>query len=273
MNATTNNYVEMQRTLMEELRLMHYPIAVKFFFDANELNEFKARRDRAYFQPSRPISFCQWEIAARMKGQTILGERKHLGCPNAAFVFGWKPMNPGEVKSHAKYTRDLEQAERFVQSKSRLPEGELLAIAVSPLAETYFPPDTVHFYVDNLQAYHLAVDYMSGMNVHPLRSQITMNSSACGGNVYTYQEQTFNYLPACSGSYNAGKTERGETNVMIPGAHIGAVVERLQERRAQAGAASVTRPGDPFPGADVCKNCPLIEFKPGENAEPEIVSV
>jgi len=260
MKVNPEQYADMQRILMEELRLMHYPIAIKFFFDADELAEFQANAE--HYRPAKPMSFCQWEIAARMKGQTVLGEKKHLGCPNAAFGFGWKSLNPAEIKSHAKYTRDLEQAERFVRSKSRLPEGELLAISVSPLASTYFPPDTVHFYVDNMQAYHLGVDYMAALDVHPLRPQMTMNSSACGGNVYTYQEKTFNQLPACSGSYNAGKTERGETNVMIPGEHIAAVVQRLIARKQLAGAASVTRPGDPFPGADVCKNCPLIEFKP-----------
>jgi hypothetical protein len=67
-------------------------------------------------------------------------------------------------------------------------------------------------------------------------------------------------LPACSGSYNAGKTERGEINVIIPGKQFGAVFDRLTERIA-AGSSSITRPGDGFPGADVCKNCPLIIFK------------
>jgi uncharacterized protein (DUF169 family) len=261
MNVNSAHYADMQRILMEELRLMHYPIAIKFFFDAAELEEFTTQAENIY-RPAKPLSFCQWEIAARMKGQTVLGEKKHLGCKNAAFGFGWRSLNAAEIKSHAKYTRDLDQAERFVRSKSRLPAEKLLAIAVSPLAKTYFAPDTVHFYVDNMQAYHLGVDYMAAIDVHPLRPQMTMNSSACGGNVYTYLEKTFNQLPACSGSYNAGKTERGETNVMIPGEHIAAVVQRLIARKQLAGAAAITRPGDPFPGADVCKNCPLIEFKP-----------
>jgi hypothetical protein len=58
---------------------------------------------------------------------------------------------------------------------------------------------------------------------------------------------------------------------MIPGAHIGAVVERLVSRQIAAGGSSITRPGDPFPGADVCKNCPLIAFKP--NPVPQSVEV
>jgi len=257
------DYVQMQDVLMRELRLMHYPIAVKFFFDEVEIAAFQAGVEE-FFTPAKPTSFCQWEIAARMQGQTVLADAHSLGCANAAFVFGWKALDAAEIRSHEKYARDRAQAERFIQTKSRLPEGKLRAIALAPLADTYFPPDTVHFYVDNMQAYHLAVDYMAALDIHPLRPAVTMNSSACGGNVFTFLEKTFNLLPACSGSYNAGKTERGETNVMIPGEHIGLVVDRLLERQQIHHGASVTRPGDPFPGADICKNCPLIAFKKGK---------
>jgi len=58
--------------------------------------------------------------------------------------------------------------------------------------------------------------------------------------------------------------------VAIPGADIGLVVARLMERKAATGGASLTRSGQPFPGADICKNCPLIVFKKGE-APVEVV--
>lgn len=253
-------YKEMQDVLMKELRLYHYPIAVKFFYDRAELEQFQEKAPEIH-TPLKAMTFCQWEIGARMKGQIVYSDRGGLGCNNAKYSFGWKDIDDGEIKGHAKYTRDLEQAERFVRSKSRLPEG-LLGIAVAPLGaiDGLYEPDTVHFYCDNMQAYHLAVDYMAATDTHPLRPSITMNSSACGGNVYTYLEQEFNMLPACSGSYNAGKTERGEINVIIPGKQFKAVFDRLQER-INAGSSSITRPGDGFPGADVCKNCPLIIFK------------
>jgi hypothetical protein len=67
--------------------------------------------------------------------------------------------------------------------------------------------------------------------------------------------------PACSGAYNAGKTERGETHVFIPGTQIRAVVERLLTRIEKTGNSSITHPGDFFPGRDVCKNCPKIVFR------------
>lgn len=245
---------------MDELRLYHFPVAVKYLFDDAELQDFVENVD--HFEPLKPMTFCQWEIAARMKGQTVLGRHEKLGCPNAEYVFGWSSHSEKEVESHLKYVKDMDQADRFLRTKARLEEGTLKGIVVSPLADTHFsPPDTVHFYCDNMQAYHLIVDYMAAMDRHPLQTNITMNSSACSGNVYSFQNKTANFLPACSGSYNAGKTERGEVNVVIPGEHIAATVERLLERKANSGSSSVTRPGDHFPGADVCKNCPLIIFK------------
>ena len=60
---------------------------------------------------------------------------------------------------------------------------------------------------------------------------------------------------------DAGKTERGETHVFIPGTQIRAVVERLLTRIEKTGNSSITHPGDYFPGRDVCKNCPKIVFK------------
>lgn len=263
----TLTYQDMQRVLMDELRLMHYPIAIKYFFDQKELDDFVKKAP--HYLSAKALTFCQAEIGARMEGITVLVDKAHLGCSNAKFVFGWKDMDEGEIKSHLKYVRDMAQAERFVKSKPRL-QKDLLAVAVSPLADTFLPPDVVHFYCDNMQAYHLVVDWMAAMDHHPLRANMTMNSAACAGNVQAFNTNEANVFLACSGSYNAGKTERGEINVAIPGTQIGAVVERLLERKKQYGGAALTRVGQHFPGADICKNCPLIVFKKaGESETPE----
>lgn len=252
-------YQHMQKILMDELRLMHYPIAVKFIFKDDELEDFV--KNTSYHEAVKPLTFCQFEIAARMKGQTVLGTKEKLGCSNASFVFGWKSFDDAEVKSHLKYARNWDQAVKFVKTKPRLPEGALKAFVVSPLADSYFIPDTVHFYCDNMQAYHLLVDYMSAMDIHPIHSNLTVNSAACGGNVFSYLEKSANMITACGGTYNSGKMERGEINVIIPGEHIVATIQRLMDRINNLGSASLTRPGDHFPGADVCKNCPMIVFR------------
>jgi uncharacterized protein (DUF169 family) len=262
-------YEKMQQLLMTELRLYHYPVAVKFFYETSQATDFKNRAE-CYHSPMKPITYCQWEIAARMKGQILYGEKKELGCSNALCSFGWKEVDQKEIDSHLKYTRSREQAERFVKTKARMPEG-LIGVAVAPLAkaELFSGPDVVHFYCDVMQAYHLSVDYMAATGTHPLQSNITMNSAACGGTVWSYLTRQFNMVPMCSGSYNAGKTERGEINVMIPGSQIEAVCQRLKERIDETGASAITRPGDPFPGSDICKNCPLIVFKKEERPSVE----
>ena len=255
------SYKETQHILMAELRLYHFPIAVKFFFDQTEVDTFK--KDHAFYTPVKPMTFCQWEIAARMKGQIVYSEQQGLGCTNSLCSFGWKEVDGKEIESHLKYVKDKAQAKKAVAAKPRLKAG-LIGVAVAPLGDAKFVTDTVHFYCDNMQAYHLAVDWMSATDIYPMRSNITINSSACAGNVYVYNEKLANMLPACSGSYNAGKTERGEINFILPGEHLEPMVKRLLERKENHGSASITRPGDGFPGADICKNCPLIVFKKGD---------
>ena len=139
-------------------------------------------------------------------------------------------------------------------------------MAVGPLGQAVLEPSVVHFYCDSLQSYHLAVDYMAATDTHPLRPMLMMSSSACGGSAFSHLERAFNFCPPCSGSYNAGKTERGEVNVFIPGSQIGAVVGRLLARIEKHGTSAITRPGDCFPGGDICKNCPLIVFKKADGA-------
>ena len=259
------SHQEMEKILMDELRLYHHPIAVTFLFTDAEVEAFKSATPHVV--PVKPLTYCQWEIAARMQAKTVLGSKETLGCSNAQVSFGWKEIDDKEIKSQLKYCVDYDQAERFLRSKPHMPFDSLKAVAVGPLGKAKIAPHVIHFYCDNMQSYHLAVDYMAAMNSHPLRPMITMSSSACGGTVFSWQEKTFNTCPACSGSYNAGKTERGEVNVFIPGEHLEPTVKRLLQRIEKSGSSSITRPGDCFPGGDICKNCPLIVFKSGGTAE------
>lgn len=261
------DFAKMQEILMRELRLMHYPVAIKYFFDQAELDAF--RKDKPHYSPVKPLTFCQAEIGARMEGIAVLVEREKLGCTNAQYVFGWKGLDEGEVKSHLKYCADAAQAKRVVEAKPRLKEDALLAVAVSPLAQSPGVPDVVHFYCDNMQAYHILGDWMATRGVDCFRPSMSVNSAACAGNVFAYNTKEANLFLACSGSYNSGKTERGEINVAIPGEQMAALVDRLAKRVEEKGGAAITRLGESFPGADICKNCPLIVFKKeGEAAKP-----
>ena len=256
----TFSYAEMDALLYEELRLYHHPIAVTFLCTPEEVENYK--RNNEFLEPVKPLTFCQWEIAARMQGKNVLGTAEKLACSSARIGFGWQKIDEQEIASHLKYCTDREQTIRFLESKPRLPANSVLAVAVGPLGKAVLPPSVVHMYCDSMQAYNLACDYMAATNTHPLPTQLLMSSSACGGSIWSWQNTAFNFCTPCSGSYNAGKTERGESNVFIPGARIEAVVKRLATR-VHTASSSITRPGDCFPGSDICKNCPLIIFKKG----------
>ena len=88
-----NTFEKLSETLMRELRLIHAPVAIKYFYDQKELDSFK--ETQPHYSPMKPLTFCQSEVGARMEGITVIVEREKMGCTNASFVFGWKELaNP-----------------------------------------------------------------------------------------------------------------------------------------------------------------------------------
>jgi uncharacterized protein (DUF169 family) len=249
-------------SLRNLLRMKYYPVAVKFFFAEDELSTFK--RNSEHKTALHPFTFCHHLAASRQRGDILLSTVKETGCSNAKYVFGWKELDETEVKSHLKYTKDLTQAERFVKTKKRLPEG-LLAYATAPLHKAFFKPDVIHGLSDVLQAYHLGNDWCAAMDVQPFEMTMTMNSSACHGVAAVYLTDKPNITPMCSGSYTAGKTEQGEINWIWPGDHLEPTVRWMLERTVRDGGASFPRTGETYPGFNMCKLCPfLVWAKPKE---------
>ncbi len=253
------DYAELHEFFMRELRLMHAPVGIRFFFDEASLAAFK--QARPHYAPIKPLTFCQAELGARMEGLTIVLDMEKLWCQGARFVFGLRDMEEGDLRMHRKFCVDDAQVRRVVESKPRLSGKKLLAVALSPLSAQAGKPDVVHFCCDNMQAYHILNDWMAVRDVHPLRPALCVNSAICGGAVFSFVEGQADLTLACAGSYNSGKMERGEINVMVPGDHIREVAERMAARVEKTGGVSLTREGQPFPGADICQNCPLIVFK------------
>ena len=253
-----SDHAHMHDVLMRSLRLMHEPVGITFLFDEDGLEE--RRRRGGYCEPVRPLTFCQAELGARMEGRIVLLEMKKLWCLDARCVFGADEVSDGVVRDLLRFGTDEAQVRSFVESKPRM-EHAPLAVLMQPLRTCEDIPDVVHFCCDNMQAYHLVDDWMAVTGVHPFRPSLCINSAVCGGTAFSFIHHQANMTLACAGSYNSGKMERGEINVMIPGDHIRAVVERMALRVEKTGGVSLTRTGHPFPGADICQNCPLIVFR------------
>ncbi|MGC8493073.1 MAG: DUF169 domain-containing protein [Syntrophobacteraceae bacterium] len=246
------------------LKMKYYPVAVKFFYKEEELEEFKSKASPKVAM--RPYTFCHFVAASRQRGDILLGTQDKLGCSNAKFVFGWKELDEGEIKSHLKYTKNREQAEKFVKTKKRLPPG-LLAFATAPLHKSPFTPDLIHGMCDPLQSYHLANDWCAAFDTHPFEMTMTMNSSICHGCVQCYVTEKPNVTQMCSGSKTAGKTEQGEVNWIWPYEQIEPTFHWTLERTVRDGGVSYPRTGETYPGFDICKLCTFISFTKEKDKE------
>jgi len=242
-------------TLRNLLRMKYYPVAIKFFYVDAELQEFK--RNVKYKAATHPFTMCHYVAASRQRGDILLATPDKTGCTNAKYVLGWKELDDGEIKSHLKYTKDREQAERFVKTKKRMPPG-LLAYATTPLHKAPYDPDVIHGMSDVLQSYHLGNDWCAAFDTHPFEMTMTMNSSVCHGVVNCYVSKKPNITPMCSSSYTAGKTEQGEINWIWPGDQLKPTVRWMLERTVRDGGVSFPRTGETYPGFNICKLCPFL---------------
>ena len=245
-------------SLKNFLKMKYYPVAIKYFFSEGELEEFKKNVD--YKMALHPYTFCHYVAASRQRGDILLGTQEKLGCTNAKYVMGWKELDDAEIKSHLKYTKDWDQAERFVKTKTRLPE-KLIAFATAPLHKAPYKPDVIHGVSDVLQAYHLGNDWCAAHDTHPFTMVMTMNSSVCHGCAQCQQLKEPNITPMCSSSKTAGKTEQGEINWVWPGDQLEPTVRWMLERTVRDGGVSFPRTGETYPGFDVCKLCSFLVFR------------
>jgi uncharacterized protein (DUF169 family) len=238
--------------------MKYYPVAIKYFFSEQELQEFKNNVE--YKTALHPYTFCHYVAASRQRGDILLGTSEKLGCSNAKYVMAWKELDDTEVKSHLKYARDWDQAKRFVETKKRLPEG-LRAFVTAPLHKAPYTPDVIHGVSDVLQAYHLGNDWCAAYDMHPFEMTMTMNSSVCHGCVQCQTLRQPNITPMCSSSKTAGKTEQGEINWIWPGDQLESTVRWMLQRIVRDGGVSFPRTGETYPGFDVCKLCNFLVFR------------
>lgn len=261
-------YAEMGEALEYLYKLDYHPVAVKFFWNREEYDNFQAEK-----LPGPKMTICQIALAARMNDYIIKADAENLMCGNAKTCMGFREASDEEVEGHVKYTADWDWAKECLLAKPMLPVGQLKGFAMSPLHKSPYDPDVVFMVVNPLQAYHILNDYIGGTKSSPtLQFNHTVNSAVCGGMVWTYNEGKPNMNTMCAGSYTSGKTEKGEVNLYIPGKDINAVVKQLARRIANYGGASmIGSPGQEWPGLHVCKKCPMVKYKDDRKEQLHVV--
>ncbi|RLA90393.1 MAG: hypothetical protein DRG58_02145 [Deltaproteobacteria bacterium] len=84
----------------------------------------------------------------------------------------------------------------------------------------------------------------------------------CSGSVWAYNNHTANMTTMCAGSKTSGKTDMSMMNLFVPGDQIRPSAAQLLKRVTDMGGPSVLgKGGQPWPGLDVCKACPLFKYE------------
>ncbi len=189
-----------------------------------------------------------------------------LLCENAEPVFGFRELDQGkDTKRHMKYLRDEKLAWEAPRSKAKLPPGSCYGIYTAPLAmfdTSGVDPDVVSFMLLPYQAYQVLNDYMGATGRSSLTFNHTPNSAVCSGSVWAFNHNTANMTTMCAGSKTSGKTDMAMLNLFVPGTQIKDSAAQLLKRVTEMGGPSVLgKGGEPWPGMDVCKGCPLFKYE------------
>jgi uncharacterized protein (DUF169 family) len=255
-------YTDVTDTYLYYIRLDFDPVGIKFCADEAEISKYKINA-----KAKAKITYCQYLAMARGGHLGMYMPASQLLCENAEPVFGFRDLDKEkDTKRHMKYLRDEDLAWQAPQEKAKLPRGKYYGIYTAPLAAfdaSGVDPDIVFFMLLPYQAYHVLNDYMSATGRSSLTFNHTPNSAVCSGSVWAFVNNTANMTTMCAGSKTSGKSDMSMMNLFIPGTQIKDSTAQLLKRITEMGGPSVLgKGGQPWPGLDVCKGCPLFKYEP-----------
>jgi len=259
-------YTDISDTYIYYIRVGFDPVGIKFCMDETEIAGYPINA-----RAKAKLTYCQLLAMARGGHKSLFMPPNRLLCGNAEPVFGFGELDKEkDTKRHMKYLRDEKLAWEAPLNKAKLPLGKCKGIYVAPLSifdqaifdQAGIDPDIVFFMCSPYQAYHILNDYMGAMGRSSLQFNHTPNSAICAGSVWAFNNNTANMTTMCAGSKTSGKTDMTMVNVFIPGNQIKKVAAQLIKRVAETGGPSVLgKGGEPWPGMDVCKACPLFKYE------------
>lgn len=255
-------YTDVSDTYIYYTRLDFDPVGIRFCASEEEVSKYKLNA-----KPKAKLTYCQFLAMARGGHKALYMPSSMLLCENAQPVFGFRDLDrEKDTKSHMKYLRNEKLAWEAPEGKAKLARGKYCGIYVAPLAmfdESGIDPDIAYFMLLPFQAYHLLNDYMAATGRSSLTFNHTPNSAVCSASVWAFNNHTANLTTMCAGSKTSGKTDMSMMNLFIPGSQIKDSAAQFLERITETGGPSVLgKGGEPWPGLDVCKGCPLFKYDP-----------
>jgi uncharacterized protein (DUF169 family) len=233
LSKTIEEFRNIGQNLYDKLRLLTYPVAIKFIKDFNEIPE-KAQR------PSRigqNITLCQAFTMARRWSAHVAMTFEDNACITSSLVHQWKKVSIKDIIQSqviSGYHKDA-KAELMVQSQySALSNKENYlkikdhkGFIVSPLTKTIINPDVILIYGDPAQITHIvqALSYEGKYLVNS--SFIGFGESCLKGVLIPYISDKPEVVLPGTGDRTLGLTKEEEMAIGLPSKLISYVIENL----------------------------------------------
>ncbi|TFF86630.1 MAG: hypothetical protein EU551_01080 [Promethearchaeota archaeon] len=227
------DYKENGREIYNKLRLLTYPVAIKFIKNLSEIPE-KVQRPS---EMGQKLSLCQAFTMARRWGATIAMTYEDNFCVTSSFVHQWKKMPvkyiiESQVKSG--YHKDL-NAELAVQSvfaeftnkKSYEKIKDHIGFVVSPITRTKLEPDVILLYGDPAQITHI-IQALSYEGKYVIKSSfIGFGESCLKGVLLPYISNKPQVVLPGTGDRTLALTKEEEMAIGFPGKLLSYINDNL----------------------------------------------
>ncbi len=234
--SSLEDYREKGKELYNKLRLLTFPVALKFIKDMSEVPE-------GFQQPSKSmgqqITLCQSFTMARRWGANLVMTVEDNLCYTSSLVHQWesvtvpvKDIITSQVKSG--YHKDL-NAELAVQSvfsefankKSYEKIKDHIGFMVSPLTRTSIIPDVILIYGDPAQITH-TIHALSYEGKYIVKSAFVGYGESClKGVLLPYLSKKPQVVLPGTGDRTLGLTKEEEMAIGIPGNLLFYIVDNL----------------------------------------------
>ncbi len=223
-------YRKMGQDLIDKLKLLTFPIAVKIMKKGEEMPKGAFFRPHKFFGAWLPT--CTSHFWTRRSGMSFYLEGEDISCcPSSYLYYGLEecqnhpePVYEGWAR-YAGFKKDL-----AAEKSSRAPDytfkpGEIQGLLLSPLNNTLVEPDVVLIFCNSLALGHLILS--ATYEGECINSDFNGMEASCKGVVKTYKTNECNVGCPGLGDRLAGSASENEMLFFIPKNKLEMVVNNI----------------------------------------------
>ena len=230
------DYQKEGQKFYDKLRLLTFPLAIKYFKDESEIPE-----ETGIIQPSKiqqKFALCQAFTIARRWGRTVVMTFEDNHCITSSFVHGWEYMPGKEIlksqiisKYHSGPSAELSVQllfGQYINKESMEKVKGNIGFIVSPLHKTNIIPDVILCYGNPAQITHIihALEY-EGRNLVKDQFFLGYGESCIKGVLIPYISNEIHVVLPGTGDRTLSMTNENEMAIGFPAKKLFYIMKNL----------------------------------------------